>query len=161
MRACGARRAAGERRAGAANWGSGCRPPLPTPRAPTAATRSDALQVRGGQSARAAGRSTPPHPPDIKPTILCGSNLIPWRASRDMDLDVRNVHWIETSPSESRERSWECGYSIERFRTIRAAHGANRGREFIGAPARARGRQYRCKRRSVRSLLRRSLWFLV
>ncbi|CAH2084376.1 unnamed protein product [Euphydryas editha] len=56
------------------------------------ASRSDALQVRGGQSARAAVRSTPPHPPDIKPTILCGSNLIPCCASRDMDLDVHNVH---------------------------------------------------------------------
>ncbi|CAH2252378.1 jg2010 [Pararge aegeria aegeria] len=56
------------------------------------AGRSDALQVRGGQSARAASRSTPPHPPDIKTTILCRSNLIPCRASREMDLDVRNVH---------------------------------------------------------------------
>lgn len=56
-----------------------------------ASARSDALQVRDGQSARAERQSTPPHQPDIKPTILCGSNLILCCASRDMDLDVRVI----------------------------------------------------------------------
>ncbi|CAG5054639.1 unnamed protein product [Parnassius apollo] len=54
------------------------------------APRVDALQVRRGQSARAVRRSMSPRPPDIKPTILCGFNLIPCRTSRDMDLNVRD-----------------------------------------------------------------------
>lgn len=55
------------------------------------APRSDALQVRDGQSARAARQSTPPHPSDIKPTILCGLNLIPYCSSRDMDFNARKI----------------------------------------------------------------------
>lgn len=75
---------------------SGCSaPPATRSRPPPAAgdaPRSDALQVRDGQSARAERRFTPPHPPDIKPTILCGTNLMLCRVSRDMDLDVREKH---------------------------------------------------------------------
>ncbi|CAH0719768.1 unnamed protein product, partial [Brenthis ino] len=74
---------AGLRRAGAANWGSWSGAPGVARRCRPAVTHCRCA---------VANRRAPPHPPDIKPTILCGSNLIPCRASRDMDLDVQNVH---------------------------------------------------------------------
>lgn len=147
---------------------AGARAPPPPERRGSPArppARSDALQVRPGRSARAACPSSPPHPPDIKPTILCGSKLIPCRASRDMDLDVREIRiWKRTSVIVQCKRFlgnriWKYGESNTRFRTtcgrVRSAPSGVSRR----SRSRERRRQYRFNRRSVRSLLRRSLWF--
>lgn len=85
------------------------------------APRSDALQVRDGQSARAARQSTPPHPSDIKPTILCGLNLIPCCSSRDMDFNARkNRVWNKTTNECSVKRfaKPENGHEILAIRIV-------------------------------------------